>query len=463
MKISKRKVIWIILFLTGVMLVLGDYYLMKRVPVATGVRAKTLCSGVFVSNQNPEKLLRQNLRRFVNFVHLEVDVENKTASAKAFGLFKRRAIFREGLGATLLIDLTEEELRSQDVGDLTQESLHQQSLPWPAGDSIPDEDLPPEIDLQKLGDALDRVIPETDPEKSGRTKALVVVYKGRIIAERYARGFTQNTPLPGYGMTKSIINALVGILVYSNKLTIDEPAPVPEWEKSGDPRKTITIDQLLRMSSGLEAESFNDMKFMLYGCSDMAAYAANKRIEAEPDTKWSYSNGTTLIISRILRDASGGTQADYFSFPRRALFDRIGMRSAIIEPDESGTFVGSTFMYASARDWARFGLLYLNDGIWGNEKILPEGWVRYSRTPTMTNPRGDYGAHFWTNSGINEGDRVRKFPNLPTDAFFALGHHGQSLTIIPSRKLVAVHLAMDKSQGIWEIDSLLADILDAIE
>ncbi|MBT4482703.1 MAG: serine hydrolase [Candidatus Latescibacteria bacterium] len=463
MRISKRKIIWTILFLTGILVVLGDYYLIKRVPIATGVRAKTLCSGVFVSNQNPEILLRQNLRRFVNFVHLEINIENKTASAKAFGLFKRRAIFREGLGATLLVDLTDEELRSQPVGDLTPESIYQKSLPWPAGDSISDEGFPSNLDRQKLNDIVDREIQKTDSEKYGQTKALVVVYEGRIIAERYARGFEHNTPLPGYGMTKSVINALVGILVYSGKLTIDEPAPVPEWEKPNDPRNAITIDQLLRMSSGLEAESFNDMKFMLYGCGDMAAYAANKHIEAEPDTKWSYSNGTTLILSRILRGSLGGTQTDYFSFPRSALFDLLGMHSAIIEPDESGTFVGSTFMYASARDWARFGLLFLNDGVWENERILPEGWVRYSRTPTMTKSRADYGAHFWTNAENNEGNRVRKFPNLPPDAFFALGHHGQSLTVIPSRKLVVVYLAMDKSREMWNVNTFVADILEAIQ
>jgi hypothetical protein len=182
-------------------------------------------------------------------------------------------------------------------------------------------------------------------------------------------------------MTKSVTNALVGILVGQGKLSVDEPAPVPEWSGPDDPRGAITLDQMLRMSSGLEfgeiyEDPRSDVCLMLFSVRDAAAYAADKPLETGPGGKWYYSSGTTNIISRIVRDSVGGTQADYFAFPRRALFDRIGMRSAIIEPDPSGTFVGSSYMYATARDWARFGLLYLQDGVWEGERILPEGQQR---------------------------------------------------------------------------------------
>jgi CubicO group peptidase (beta-lactamase class C family) len=138
------------------------------------------------------------------------------------------------------------------------------------------------------------------------------------------------------------------------------------------------------------------------------------------------------------------------------------MRSVILEPDAAGTFVGSTYMYATARDWARFGLLYLQDGIWEGERILPEGWVAYSTTPTPTDPRGEYGAHFWTNSSRDRNGKQGQWPNLPSDAFFALGHDGQSLTIIPSRRLVVVRLGLTKDPKTWSLDSFIADVLKAV-
>jgi CubicO group peptidase (beta-lactamase class C family) len=220
------------------------------------------------------------------------------------------------------------------------------------------------------------------------------------------------------------------------------------------------------MSSGLE---FDDSKrpltdsILMFSSPDMAAYASQKPLIEKPDTKWSYSNGTTNIIARIIRTAIGGSQADYFAFPRNALFNCISMNSAIIEPDASGVFVGSTYMYATARDWARFGLLYLQDGIWEDERILPEGWVAYSRTPTPTNPSGEYGAHFWLNTESEQNKGKRKYPNIPSDAFFATGHDGQSLTIIPSHSLVVVRLGLTKDQEAFDLDSFIADILQAIK
>lgn len=167
--------------------------------------------------------------------------------------------------------------------------------------------------------------------------------------------------------------------------------------------------------------------------------------------------GTTNIIARIIRDAIGGTDADYFAFPRRALFDRIGMHSAIIEPDASGTFVGSSFMYATARDWARFGLLYLQDGVWEGERILPQGWVKYALTPT-----GEYGAHFWLKVPPPFKSKVSRMPLLPVDTYFAAGHEGQFVTIIPSRKLVAVRLGLSRLKGAWDQQGFIAQILEAI-
>ena len=475
MKASRKKILWGVVLVVVLLLGCGLYYLAQMAATGAGYKAKILCSGVFVSNRDAESVLGEDVAlASMRLIDARIDREARTVTATALGgLVKRKAIFREGLGATMVVDVSEEELRAQAVGDLTPLPTNQQDLPWPTGDVTPSEEPPAGVDMQRLADALDEAFSEPDTERPRRTRAVVVVYDGHIVAERYAAGFTKDTPLLGWSMTKSVTNALVGILVGQGKLSVDEPAPVPEWSSPGDPRGAITLDQMLRMSSGLEfgevyEDPLSDVCVMLFGTRDAAAYAAAKPLETEPGSKWYYSSGTTNIISRIVRDAVGGTLVDYFAFPRRALFDRIGMRSAVIEPDPSGTFVGSSYMYATARDWARFGLLYLQDGVWEGERILPEGWVDYSRKPTSGSPGGVYGAHFWLNPTRRpdeSGESVRvslSAPRLPADMFSALGHEGQSVTIIPSRKMVIVRLGLSQAPGTWDTDSFIANVLEAV-
>ena len=466
MNIHKKKLIWGFIILI-VLLLFGyfDYYLWRLLSAGAGIQAKIMCSSVFISNRTPESVLNEDLHHKVNYIRLEVDAVNQSVTATAFGIITRQAVYREGLGSTLLAGLSREQLLSQTKVDYRKKPSRQKGLPWPDGDSLPDDELPPGIDSNKLNAVLETAFSEPDPTCLCRTRAVVVLYDGKLIKERYAPGFTHETPLFGYGMTKSVINALTGILVGEGKLKIDEPVTIPEWSGPGDPRSAITLDQLLRMSSGLE---FDDSKtpltdsIIMFGSADMASYAANKPLEAAPDTKFLDSNGTSNIISRIIKETVVASDIDYFLFPRQALFDRIGMRSAVIEPDASGTFVGSTYLYATARDWARFGLLYLNDGVWEGERILPEGWVDYSRTPTPSNPYGDYGAHFWLKAIFEQkGKEVERF-HLPPDTFFALGHDGQSLTIIPSRKLVVVRLGLTQNPDAWNLDSFIAGILEAL-
>jgi CubicO group peptidase (beta-lactamase class C family) len=268
-------------------------------------------------------------------------------------------------------------------------------------------------------------------------------------------------------MTKGVINALTGILVREGKLSVKDEAPVPEWQAPGDPRRHITLDHLLRMTSGLAFEEdyanpLKDVTFMLLATPDMAAYAASKPLVAEPGSQWHYSSGTTNILARILRGAVGGADADYLAFPRQVLFDPIGMRSAVIELDTSGTFVGSSFMYATARDWARFGLLYLQDGMWKGVRVLPGGWVQYSRTPTPASPRGAYGAHFWLTLRPGSRGSGDSGSALPADAFHAVGHEGQFVTIIPSRNLVLVRLGLTQYRGAWDHGAFIRQVLDAI-
>ena len=203
---------------------------------------------------------------------------------------------------------------------------------------------------------------------------------------------------------------------------------------------------------------------MLYGTGrrDMAGYAASRALEAPPGSVWKYSSGTSVLLSAILRSMLDDDAA-YHAFPRRALFDRIGMRSALLEADAAGTFVGSSYGWATARDWARFGLLYLRDGVWNGDRVLPPGWVDYTRTPAPAAPRGEYGAHFWLNAGSSVGSVSPPLPRAPRDLFYASGHDGQCVSIVPSRDLVVVRLGL--TPGFWSgpYEKFIADVVAAVD
>jgi CubicO group peptidase (beta-lactamase class C family) len=220
------------------------------------------------------------------------------------------------------------------------------------------------------------------------------------------------------------------------------------------------------MSSGLEFnEDYGNLADgvtqMLYNQGDMAAYAAAEPLAGEPDSLWNYSSGTANILSRIIRDTVGGEVTDYWAFPQEQFFQRVNMHSAILEPDASGTFVGSSYMYATARDWARFGLLFLQDGVWNGERILPEGWVDYSRTPTPPS-LGEYGGMWWLNVGEPGKPETKEWPNMPADLYYASGHDGQDVIVIPSQNIIIVRLSVSRG-GAWDMAEFLADVMAAIE
>jgi len=476
MKFLTKKRIWTgIIIILALLFVFVGYFVVSNTstfqlaPIGIGYKAKILCSGIFVSHREPQSLLSEDLSYppELGITNAKINYEDQSVTASVYGLMKRQAVYREGLGCTLLSGLTKDEVLSQPSAVPLLLPENPESVPWPTGDKIIPSEIPPNVDRQLIRQALDRAFSEPDPERLRRTRAVVIVYDGHLVAERYSPGVSKDTPLIGWSMTKSVTSALVGILVGQGKLSIEEPAPVPEWKEPDDPRRAITLDHLLRMSSGLkfveeyEDNPASDVNIMLFLRPDAAAYAASMPVEVSPDEKWSYSSGTTNIISRIIRHTVGN-QEDYAAFPRKALFNRIGMRSAIMEMDASGTYVGSSFMYATARDWARFGLLYLQDGIWEGERILPEGWVKYSTTPTPRAPKGRYGAHFWLNRGDSENPEDRPFPQLPTDLFLAWGFQEQQTVILPSHKLVVVRLGMTH-QGLWGLESFVMDVLKAIE
>ena len=290
-----------------------------------------------------------------------------------------------------------------------------------------------------LAAALDRAFAEPDDPPRRRTRAVVVVKDGRVIAERYAEGVGIDTPLLGFSATKSVMSALAGILVRKGALSLDQPVPIAAWQGHGDARGAITLDHLLRHTAGLALgsslsaslasalEPVNRMKFME---SDMAAYAESIPLETTPGAAWNYHDGNTVILAHVIRNAAGGSASDLMRFARQELFGPLGMRNVTIEFDASGNAEGSSQMLASARDWARFGQLYLNDGMAGGKRILPEGWVKYSASPTP-NAWVGMGAGFWTNLGDSFGASYRTERGWPRDAFFAKGRSGNMSSSFP--------------------------------
>jgi CubicO group peptidase (beta-lactamase class C family) len=462
----------LLLALTGTVVLalgVGGYYVHRLILIGAAYDAKMLCSGVFVSGRDAATVehedIAANQHSVLQLIRARVDRQQRSVSAGLFGLPQREAVFRDGLGCTLAIGVTADQLRADSTGMVASRRIRT-DRPWPEGDAVELRHIARAINTEALYAALDAAFTEPDPTRPRRTRAVVVVYDGRIVAERYAPGFSLDTPQIGWSMTKSVTGALVGVLVGEGKLALNQPAPVSEWRQSSDPRGAITLDQLLRMNSGLAFDEnygapLSDVVYMLLGTRDMAAYAIAKPLVAAPGSTWHYSTGTSNILARIVHDTGGISAEAQRSFPRRALFDRIGMTSAVLEPDASGIYAGSSFMYASARDWARFGLLCLRDGLWNGAQILPPGWVKYSRTPTTQSPDNEFGAHLWLRVPEPYYRAAGMRPTLPSDAFHIVGHHAQFVSVVPSRKLVVVRLGLS-APWTWDQEEFLVQILRAV-
>ncbi len=319
-------------------------------------------------------------------------------------------------------------------------------LAWPTK-GWAEGSIPAHVDKAKLDALLDHAFSEVLPEDLEETDALVIVQGGKLIAERYRVGFGPDVTCPSWSKAKSITHALVGLLVGDGKIDIHAPADVPEWrETAGDPRATITLDLLLRMSSGLTFredyvdDQASDVIEMLFGAGkdDAGHYAASFPLAHEPGSFFSYSSGTTNIVARCAAKAAGLYGPDFEAFMRERLLDPIGMTTAQPKFDAAGTFIGSSFCYATPRDFAKFGLLYLRDGMWDGRRILPAGWVDYARTPTWQQAgvkEDRYGAHWWIGIG-GEG------------SFSANGYLGQFTVCIPALDMVIVrHGNTDASNG----------------
>ncbi|HTT97788.1 MAG TPA: serine hydrolase [Rhizomicrobium sp.] len=416
--------------------------------VAAGYSAKIVCSNVFIAGRDPQEVLAVDVQApghpILKLISISVDREEKTVRANLFGLFGNGlAVARDGFGCATVPD-----------GDLAAvppvpplEPAPATSGIWPEGIAV-DPSQDPE--LAKILD---------DPALTGPgMRAVVVVHNGRILGERYGEGFSADTPLLGWSMTKSITGAIIGTLVRDGKLSLDAKELLSPW--SADSRGLVKLSDLTAMSSGLEFNEdygdVTDVTRMLYLEPDMAGFASAKPLAGDIGKVWSYSSGTTNVLSRIWQNAAGETS---LTWPRTALFNPLGMKSAIFETDARGTFVGSSYVYATARDWARFGLFMQQDGEWNGTRILPEGYVNWMQNEAPAS-KGEYGnGQVWLHgpSGSTpDGENPDTGFDIPDDAFWFLGHDGQSVAVIPSKKLVVVRLGLTPSNLGYKSQGLVA-------
>lgn len=435
----------------------------RALRTATGYVAHNVCSKIFVSGLDPqavfsETIARDSLRRLRPLLSYHLDRAAKTVDVSVAGLFGSRAASHEGFGCVMLFGSEQPYLLRSDV-----EALKTPKTPpllaEIAGPAVVEPTDP------ALRAALDHAFEEPEAPPFRRTKAIVVVRDGSVIAERYAKGVGIDTQLLGFSMTKSVINALIGIMTQQGLVSPSIPAPIPEWRAASDPRHVIEIEHLLRMTTGLALDEtnsgFDPSNQMLYLHSDMAGFAAKAPLIAPPGTRWAYSSSTTQLLARIIRDAVGGPEQT-LAFAWRELFNPLGMREVTLEFDGVGTLQGSMYMLASARDWARFGLLYLNDGVLGGKRILHEDWVDFSAAATLDT---NYGAGFWTNRSEHQHAKGLVRLGIPRDAFFASGDQGQRVVIIPSQHMVVVRLgdATDLTGDIRGLGRLVKEVIAATQ
>jgi len=472
----KKALIWTGLLLAA--LALGIYlylsptarlFTLSGISMGNGVGAKLACSGVYLMGRGRDEVIERDLRPFyhplLKFTRFDFDREKQIATASMFGLASRSALYRPGVGCTLMIDTSREELLQQSTG-IKETQLVKRAWDWPAGDVVTLDKASEAVDWPQLELAIADAFEDNTENKIIDTRAIIVVYDGEIIAEKYADGFDTNSLFLSWSASKSVTSALIGTLVSDGRLSLQDPAPVPEWVSGTDPRRSISLHHLLTMTSGLEfSEPYipdSDSTDMLFKTARMGDFAASKPLYEEPGELWAYSSGTTNLLSRILFDTVGGNLKSVHDYAWQRLFEPAGMTSAVFEPDVSGSHVGSSYFYATARDWARFGLLYLNEGKVGDQQILSRQWVVYSRTPTPLAPKGMYGAQFWLNAGHPERDEGLMMPDCPKDMYMAAGFNDQWIAVTPSKNAVVVRLGWTNDAKRFDTNRHFSQILAAL-
>jgi len=425
------------------------YY--PRLGILTGYAAKRVCSCTFIAERSLESIESEQLATNPLFALATntVDRTKKSATSSVLGMQSKTAEYRGKLGCVLVQGEDDYGIRMPDLAD---DELQTDTLPYPYG-SKAELTQTVDADHNKIQAAADRMFGPKGEVTDLKTLSLLVLHKDSLIYERYAQGYDKDTEILGWSMTKSFMNSWVGMMIKDGRLKLDNDQLFPEWKS--DDRSKITLNDLLHMSTGLEWEenyaTVSPATKMLFNSEKNGHVALMQPLEHEVGKVWEYSSGTSNIISLYLRNQYDNHD-DYLRYIHERLFIPLGMSDTVLETDESGTYIGSSYTYTTTRDWARYGTLYLRDGVWKGQRILPEGWVDYSRDVEPAS-NGSYGAHFWTN------ENGAQLTDAPHDMFSCNGFEGQRVFIIPSHDLVIVRMGLNSRV---DFNSLVRDIVAAV-
>ncbi|WP_243739353.1 serine hydrolase domain-containing protein [Flavicella sediminum] len=450
----------IVLLLVLLLVIVVGYLHYPKLNMISGYAAKNMATNVFYANRPIDSInTYDNGVPLIKLAKTKVDSKNKIVNSSVFGMLERKAFYREGLGAVLIDD----DYNTEQKFIQPKRSKIDNKLPFPYGDILPKDSLFSTIDYDKLNTAISNAFLENHRPNLKNTRALLVVYKDQIIAEKYAEGFDENSKFLGWSMAKSLLAAVFGTLEKEKNFDIHQPviATLKNTGWENDERAQITTHHLLKMVSGLDWEEdytkISDVTKMLFLDRDMTKSQALKKASHKAGTNFIYSSGTTNLLSGVLR-AQFKTYQEYLDFPYTSLIDKIGMNSMLFETDMEGNYVGSSYAWATARDWAKFGLLFLHEGNWNGEQIFNKTWAQYTATPTKESAN-EYGAQFWTNT---DGF----LPDAPRDMYYADGYHGQRVFIIPSKELVIVRTGLThkgRTDSYDIMNKLVGDVVSAIK
>jgi CubicO group peptidase (beta-lactamase class C family) len=450
-KIAKWALIALLLAVTGVA---GWLFVAPPalIQVATAYSAKIVCSNHFLADRDAQSILTVDVQApghpLLGYVTVDVNNGEGTVTARLLGLFAPgRAVYREGLGCTT-VPAGAEIFAAPAVVTAPAANLQ---ADWPQGERVEGPSNP----------AIDAILADDALAGSGM-RAIVVAHNGRIVGERYGEGFASDTPLLGWSMSKTVTAAIIGTLVREGMMSLDQDGLFEEW--TADERGEITLADLMAMSSGLEFNEdygdVTDVTRMLYLQPDMAAFAYDKPLASAVGETFSYSSGTTVLLSHLWQQAFDDAGAA-LAWPRKALFGPLGMTSAVLEADAAGTLVGSSYIYATARDWVRFGEFLRNDGIWQGREILPEGFVRWMREEAPAS-QGTYGrGQLWLQGPGGDGG-ANTDHGLPEDTFWLRGHDGQTVAVIPSQRLVVARMGLTPSRLEYRPQGLVAALVSTL-
>lgn len=433
----------ILLLLFSVVIILVIYYYPK-LNIITGYSAKNMSSSVFLANRTLQFTdSTDNIFFPINFATDNINLERKTATSSVFGLLTRTAIYREGLGSVLVTDDFDTSIKPLTP----KRSKPDNSTVFPFGNADQKDSILATVDYNKL-----RITVENLFTNNTQTRAVLVIHKNQIIAEQYDKGFTKNSRILGWSMSKSIMSTVIGVMQTQGKINVFDKAPITAWKN--DDRNQITINNLLQMNSGLAwDENYNtisDVTKMLFLEKDMTKIQAKKKLVGKPNETWNYSSGTSNLLSGIIRNTFKKHQ-EYLDYWYAEFIDKIGMNSMVVETDMTGNYVGSSYTWATPRDWGKFGLLYLNKGNWNGEQLFNPSWVNYITTPTNGSD-GTYGGLFWLNA---EG----QFPDVPKNMFYASGYQGQFVFVFPDQDLVVVRMGLSHI----DINEFLKGVLESFK